>query len=54
MAQGDNKTGQKGTDAMLVMTHNDIKHALQAGENSLTAIQLLITALKKRIPIGYD
>lgn len=26
MAQGDNKTGQKGTNSMFVMTHNDIKH----------------------------
>jgi hypothetical protein len=32
MAQGDNRTGQKGTDAMFVMTHKDIKHALRAGE----------------------
>ena len=32
MAQGDNKTGQKGTDAMFVMTHDDIKHALKAGK----------------------
>ena len=28
MAQGDNKTGQKGTNAMFVMTHEDIKRAL--------------------------
>ncbi len=28
MAHGHNKTGQKGTDAMFVMTHNNIKHAL--------------------------
>ncbi len=27
MAQGDNKTGQKGTNAMFVMTHNEIAHA---------------------------
>jgi hypothetical protein len=27
MAQGDNKTGQKGTNAMFVMTHNKIAHA---------------------------
>ena len=53
MAQGNNKTGQKGTDAMFVMTHEDIKHALRAGKKSLTAIQLLITARKRRIPIGY-
>ena len=32
MAQGDNKTGQKGTDAMFVMTHKDKKHAVRAGE----------------------
>ncbi len=29
MAQGDNKTGQKGTNVMFVMTHNEIKHVLQ-------------------------
>ena len=28
MAQGDNKTGQKGTNAMFVMTHKEIKRAL--------------------------
>ena len=27
MAQGDNKTGQKGTHTMFVMTHNEIAHA---------------------------
>ncbi len=30
MCQGDNKTGQKGTNAMFVMTHNEIAHALRA------------------------
>ena len=55
MAQGDNKTGQKRTDAMYVMTHDNIKHALRAGKKPPTAIQLLITVLKKkRIPIGYN
>ncbi len=54
MAQGDSKTGQKGTDAMFVMTHKDIKRALRAGKKSLTAIQLLIIACKRRIPIGYS
>jgi hypothetical protein len=29
MAQGDNKTGQKGTNAMFVMTHDEIAHAYQ-------------------------
>jgi hypothetical protein len=32
MAQGDNKMGQKGTNAMFVMTHNEIKHVLQQGK----------------------
>ena len=27
MAQGDNKTGQKGTNAMFVMTREDTAHA---------------------------
>ncbi len=29
MAQGDNKTGQKGTNAMFVMTHDEIVHTYQ-------------------------
>ena len=29
MAQGDNKTGQKGTNTMFVMTHNKIAHAIR-------------------------
>jgi hypothetical protein len=32
MAQGDNKTGQKGTNAMFMMTHNEIAHVLRAGK----------------------
>jgi hypothetical protein len=28
IAQGCNKTGQKGTNAMFVMTHDEIRHAL--------------------------
>jgi hypothetical protein len=34
MAQGDNKTGQKGTNANFVMNHNKLAHILQAGKNS--------------------
>ncbi len=30
MCQGDNKTGQKGTNAMFVMTHDKITHVLRA------------------------
>jgi hypothetical protein len=33
MAQGCNKTGQKGTNAMFVMMHDDIRHALAAKKN---------------------
>ncbi len=29
MVQGNNKTGQKGTNAMFVMTHDEIAHAYQ-------------------------
>jgi hypothetical protein len=32
MAQGDNKMGQKGTNAMFVMTHDEIKQAVAAGK----------------------
>jgi hypothetical protein len=32
IAQGNNKTGQKGTNAMFVMTHNEIAHVLRAGK----------------------
>jgi hypothetical protein len=32
MAQRDNKTGQKGTNAMFVMNHDDIKKILKAGK----------------------
>jgi hypothetical protein len=32
MAQGDNKTGQKGTNAMFIMTWEDIAHALAVGK----------------------
>jgi hypothetical protein len=32
MAQGDNKTGQKRTNAIFVMNHDDIKKILKAGK----------------------
>jgi hypothetical protein len=32
MAQGDNKTGQKGTNAMFVINHDKIKTVLKAGK----------------------
>jgi hypothetical protein len=39
MAQGCNKTGQKGTNAMFVMTHDKIYHALAAKNFLLPQIQ---------------
>ena len=36
MAQGDNKTGQKGTNSMFVMRHDEIKEAYLKNKNSLT------------------
>ncbi len=32
MLQGDNKTGQKGTNAMFIMTHDKIHHVLVTGQ----------------------
>jgi hypothetical protein len=32
MAQGENKMGQKGTNAMFLMTHNEIAHAQAANK----------------------
>jgi hypothetical protein len=32
MAQGDNETGQKGTNAIFVMNHDKIKTVLKAGK----------------------
>ena len=48
MAQGDNKTGQKGTNAMFVMNHGNIKKILAAGKKSLTLIRRSTTVLKKK------
>ena len=49
-AQGCNKTGQKGTNAMFIMTHDEIMHALVVTFFSLTQIQSLTTALKTMTP----
>ncbi len=32
MAQGNNKTGQKGTNAIFMMTHDEIAYVLHAGK----------------------
>jgi hypothetical protein len=33
MPQGDNKTGQTGTNSVFVMTHSEIDIAIKAGHN---------------------
>jgi hypothetical protein len=37
MAQGDNKTGQKGTNAIFVMKHNELAQILQSGKKNMFA-----------------
>ncbi len=51
MCQGDNKTGQKGTNAMFVMTHDEIAHVLQAKKVFTYANPFVDYRLKKRIHI---
>ncbi len=48
MAQGDNKTSQKGTNAILVMNHNKIKTVLKAGKKSHTQTRWQTTGPKKQ------
>ncbi len=52
MAQGCNKTGQKGTNAMFVMTNNKIRHALAAKKFFTYAILLSIIGHKRTIHIA--
>ncbi len=51
MAQGDNKTGQKGTNAIFVMKHDELAKILQTGKKSPSHILWSIVDLKKRIQI---
>jgi hypothetical protein len=50
MAQGCNKMGQKGTHAMFVMMHDEIRHAFAAKFLSRTQIESSTTALKRMTP----
>ena len=50
MAQGDNKTGQKGTTAMFVMNHNNIKKILKAGKKFTCANPVVDHHPKKEDP----
>jgi hypothetical protein len=53
MAQGCNKTGQKGTNAMFVMSHDEIGAAMRANKSSLMLTRWLITDHRKRTPTAY-
>jgi hypothetical protein len=53
MAQGDNKTGQKGTNSVFVMTHKEIDIAKEPqATHGLTQESLSAIDPKKRIPMG--
>ena len=55
MAQGDNKAGQKGTNAMFVMTHDKIARTLAGKKNvSLMETLSLITDHKKNSHIASE
>jgi hypothetical protein len=54
MAQGDLKMGQKGTNALFVMTHDKIRHVLRQGKKSLTRNLWSIIGRKKKIHTGFE
>ncbi len=60
MCQGDNKTGQKGTNAIFVMTHDEIAHVLQAKKVFTYANPVVDYRAQKedpnciRITVGYN
>jgi hypothetical protein len=50
MAQGNNKMHKKGTNSMFVMTHEEIKHVLQAGKKITYANPVVDHHPQKEIP----
>ena len=54
MAQGDNKTVQKGTNSVFVMTHDEIDIAKRRATNGLTPELSWIIALQKKVLIGLE
>ncbi len=50
MAQGDKKTGQKGTNAMFVMNHDDLAHVLWAGKKITFTNPVVNHQLQKEDP----
>ncbi len=53
MAQGDNKTGQKGTNAMFVMNHEDIKKILKAGKKITYSNPVVDQRPQKKTPTEF-
>ena len=53
LSQGCNKAGQKGTNAMFVMTHDEIKHALAAKRKITYANPVMTTALNRMTPTAF-
>ncbi len=53
MVQGNNKTYQKGTNAMFLMTHEEIQQVIRAGRNSLMPTQWWTIDRKRRMQIGF-
>jgi hypothetical protein len=54
MAQVDNKPGQKGTNVIFMMTHNEIAHALTGKRFSLMETLLSITDRRRSFHIATD
>ncbi len=50
MSQGDNKTGRKGTNAMFVMSHDEIQHVLDTGNKFTYGNPVLDYQLQKEDP----
>jgi hypothetical protein len=53
IAQGNNKMGKKGINAMFVMTREEIQQVVQASKNSLTPTQWWNIDRKRRTQIGF-
>jgi hypothetical protein len=53
MAQGDLKKGQKGTNAMFVMMHDEIKHVLRQGEKITYGNPVVNYRPQKKIHTGF-
>ena len=54
MAQGDNKTGTKGRNAIFVMNHEDITKILKAGKKFTYANPVVDHVHKKKTQIGSE